>query len=121
VSPFPKPLLLKKLKGRTFELVAPFEYNGHGIHVELPAGATTDFASIPRVLWWVLDPIGPWAEIAVVHDFIYRSKCYSREVADAIFLQGLRECGCAKWQMWSLYVAVRAFGWFAYKGDNLNG
>lgn len=114
------PLRLEFIGKRTFRLTEPFCYSGQGIEICLPAGATTDFASIPRALWLVLDPLGPWAEIAVIHDYLYRSGIRSREIADAILLQGLRECGAAKWEIWAIYLGVRCFGWMSYndKGES---
>lgn len=103
---------------RQFRLLEPFCYYGKGIRVELPAGSTTDFASIPRILWPILDPQGEYSWIAVVHDHCYRHGTHSREVSDAILLEGMRESGVPKWQMWAVYLAVRCFGWISYhKGE----
>lgn len=53
--------------------------------VTVPRGFRTDFASFPRVLWWLFDPQGPWARAALYHDWLYRTQALSREQADMIF------------------------------------
>src|SRR4051812_2279337 len=64
-----------------------------------PAGFVTDLASIPRIVWSVYPPDGPWVKAAIIHDFLYytqgtgiwydhrgvsRNRSYSRAEADAI-------------------------------------
>jgi hypothetical protein len=44
-----------------------------GETITVPAGFVTDLASIPRPVWALLPPDGPWAKAAVVHDFLYRT------------------------------------------------
>ena len=112
---FPLPLRLEYVSGRTFRLTAPFEYEGCGIWVCVPAGSLTDFASIPRILHALIDPFGPYAKAAVVHDFMYRTGCRSRAVADAIFLEGMIKCGVPNWQRQLIYLSVRLFGWMSYQ------
>lgn len=50
-----------KIAKRKWKLNEPF----YGI----PAGFVTDGASVPRPLWWFIDPAGEAFEAAIVHDF----------------------------------------------------
>lgn len=38
----------------------------------VPAGARTDFASIPRPLWWIAAPWGRHGRAGILHDYAYR-------------------------------------------------
>jgi hypothetical protein len=99
---------------RSFVFERPFEYHGQGIHVYIPAGSTTDFTSIPFPASILLDPYGPWAEDAAVHDFNYRStdpEKYSKDVADAVFMQAMRENPDVRaWERWLIFKGVEYFG-----------
>src|SRR5512140_635994 len=53
----------------------PITYRTHaGDIITIPPGMQTDLASIPRLLWTFLPPDGPWAQIAVFHDLLYKTK-----------------------------------------------
>jgi hypothetical protein len=114
VDCFPTPLKLQYVGFRTFEIVEPFTYQGKNLCVTVPAGTTTDFASIPKVFHVVLDPFGQYARAAVVHDFLYRTQYYDRAIADGVLLEGMRRSGVPIWQYVSIYLSVRAFGWLSY-------
>src|SRR5436305_841287 len=64
------------MDGRSLWAVAkPLTYRTHaGDIITLPAGMTTDLASIPRLLWSFLPPDGPWVQIAVFHDLLYKTQ-----------------------------------------------
>lgn len=89
------------------------------------AGQRTDLASIPRALWPLLPPDGPWALAAVFHDAGYKSlgsyrwqgTCgraraapYSRAEVDGILLQAMTALGVPSWKRWVIFTAVRLFG-----------
>ena len=113
---FPLPLDLRKLNGRNFQIRSTFRYVGRGMVWDIPAGTTTDFASIPWFVYWLIPGFGQYDKPAVVHDWMYRTACVSRVVADAIFLDGMAQCGVPEWKRKLIYRAVRRFGKKAYKG-----
>lgn len=102
---------------------------GSGETITVPAGATTDLASIPRFAWALFPPDGPWVKAAVVHDFLYRTRglCaldrtvwrsrpapYSRAEADGILREAMAVVGVSAWQRFVIWSAVRiggASGW----------
>jgi len=45
-------------------------YKGSNRWVDVPAGYLTDGASIPRLLWWVLPPLGKYSAATTVHDML---------------------------------------------------
>ena len=77
-----------------------------------------DGASIPQALWSVYgNPLtGKYKIAALVHDALYASEKLSRELADAIFLDLMKqhEVGYIKRQ--TMYYAVRSAGWYVWRG-----
>lgn len=116
--------------GRCQWLIAePLKYEvgaeGSGERITVPAGATTDLASIPRVVSNIFPPDGPWAKAAVIHDWIYvtrgtcfrdgfngrtRAKPYTRAEADGILREAMGVLGVPAWKRTVIYLAVRAGG-----------
>lgn len=100
-----------------------------GDHVTVFAGQTTDLASIPRAVWPLLPPDGPWALAAVFHDAGYqsqgryvwkqrwgrtRTEPYTRAEVDGILLQAMTAIGVPSWKRWLIWKAVRLFGWMGW-------
>ena len=83
--------------------------------IYVPAGSTTDLASIPRVLWPILSPAGTWARASVVHDWLYQKRLFRRIRCDELFLEGMMVDGVRERAV--IYRAVRLFGAAAYKND----
>jgi hypothetical protein len=113
--------------GRTlWGLQRPITYQVHaGETITVPAGFVTDLASIPRPVWNLYPPDGPWAQAAVIHDFLYqtqgtgdwhgrhgvtRASPYSREEADGILRQAMEDIGVGSFQRTVIWSAVRAGG-----------
>lgn len=78
--------------------------------IEVPAGFTTDFASVPRwpLTFALLGQYGNAA--AVLHDWLYSSGQLSREAADRVFLNALRSSGIARWRAYLMWAGVRIGG-----------
>lgn len=91
------------------------------------AGATTDGASIPRPVWPLLPPDGPYYEAAAFHDACYKSKGswlgrhgerpghvwpadYSRAQCDETLRQAMAALGVPWWPRVPIFLAVRWFG-----------
>lgn len=113
----------------TWRVAAPISYDvgaeGSGETVTVPAGATTDLASVPRLAWTLFPPDGAWLKAAVVHDYLYtshgtcwfdgfngrtRAKPYSRSECDGIFREAMGALGVPAWQRAVIYAAVRVGG-----------
>ena len=89
-----------------------------GYKITVKAGFDFDGASIPQALWGVYgNPLsGKFRIAALVHDALYASEKLSRELADAIFLDLMKqhEVGYIKRQ--TMYYAVRSAGWYVWRG-----
>ena len=89
-----------------------------GRDVTVPRGFETDFASIPRAAWNILDPEDPiiaWP--SVIHDYLYSCQgtlpdgfTYNRETADAVLREAMEFCGASSVTRNAVYQAVRVGG-----------
>ncbi len=93
----------------TEEVVFTYGINGDGLKVRIPVGTETDFASVPRCLWWICPPMGRWNRAALVHDYLCRLDGCSRFLADAIFREAMAVLGVPWWRRVSMYYAVRLY------------
>lgn len=123
MSNFQTHLELEYIDGRMWRVTRNFEYDvnlGPNIQgtIIVPEGFTTDFASIPRILWNILPATGKYGEAAVVHDYLYVcgghvpqwQYTFTKKDADRIFLQAMTLLEVPAWQRYPMYQAVRWFG-----------
>lgn len=119
MSSFTKPLIVKKVHGRWWEVSLGFTYyvgeEGSDDKIFVPTGFKTDFASVPRFFWRVIPPDGQYAQASVLHDFLYNRKIRPRLECDQIFLESMEVLGVTWWKRKVMYRAVRLFGWVAFK------
>mgnify|MGYP000969372266 CR=1 FL=1 len=111
-------LLVKDLMNGKFELVSDYIYQIENYVIKVPRGFITDYASIPRIFRPIVLPYGKHSGASVVHDWLYSSNCnldISREKADKIFLEILKEEGVNPILARLMYIAVRVFGKIRYK------
>jgi len=115
MSSFTSELKVKPLDSKRWELLEEFDYYlgslKTGMYIRVSKGFITDFASVPRIFWWLLPPWGRYGKPAVIHDFLYHTKIFSRVVSDAIFLEAMSILKVPLWKRLIIYWAVRLFGW----------
>ena len=87
--------------------------------LRVPAGFSSDGASVPRVFWRIIFPPGDQKALraAFLHDFIYRThpEGWSRKQADDLFRRVLIEDGISRNSANMAYWGVRLFGVSAWK------
>lgn len=108
-----KKLLVKDLMNGKFELFFDYIYQTKKYLIKVPKGFVTDYASIPKLLRIIILPYGKHSGASVVHDWLYSSNCdldISREKADRIFLEILKEEKVNFFLRNLMYFAVRKFG-----------
>ncbi len=115
MSSFTKPLIVKFIDGKYWELYNEFDFlfidkNGIKRTIEIPCGFITDFASIPRPFWPIIKPTGLIAKAAIVHDYLYANKIFDRKTCDEIFYIAMRAADVSHWKAYICYLAVRLFG-----------
>lgn len=96
-------------------IMAPFTFVSPttGLRVIIPAGFSTDFASIPRGLWNIIRPTDKCIAYAgVVHDVLYRVTTFpvSRKDADKTLVEGMGLLGASWFKRRAVYSGVRLFG-----------
>lgn len=108
---FPDPIRVEYAGVDAWILLEPFRYQtAAGETITVPAGFTTDFASIPRPLWGIYPPAGPWAGAAVVHDYLYIQGDRTRKSCDALFLEAMGVLGVPWLRRHLMWSAVRVGG-----------
>lgn len=121
MNPFPDQLQLidagMRGSSRLWRLATRFRYIGTKI-IEVPIGFITDGASVPRVFWSLFSPAGSYLGAAVIHDYLYHTKMFSRELCDKIFLEAMKAAGVGFLTRQTVYAAVRLGGWVAYNRVN---
>lgn len=99
-------------KGFRFELMQDFWAFGFCV----PKGFIFDGASVPWAMQWVIARLdGQVAEGALLHDWLYRYQTVSRVLADAMLLELLKVRGVVWRKRVAVWVALRLFGWIAWR------
>ncbi|MEG2076455.1 MAG: DUF1353 domain-containing protein [Victivallaceae bacterium] len=87
-----------------------------GVTYTIPPGFECDGASIPRFFWRVIGtPMDcDYIKEAIRHDWLYRYRVTSRAAADRAFFRWLKRPR-TRVRKYLLFLAVRAFGWIAWR------
>ena len=124
MSAFTENLVVSPLPdGKTWVLRKSFSYDvgeeGSGETIRVPVGFLTDFASVPRMFWWVFPKWGKYGNAAVIHDYLYwqQDEQYPKKRADEIFLEGMGVLSVTKRVAKILYWSVKYFGKSAWKNN----
>ena len=116
----PQPVILfnRTKQGRKlFTLDEEFPYCDAetGLVIVVPKWYVTDFASVPWYGQAVIDPQGPTARAAIVHDWLYAiGEPGKREEADGIFYRAMIKFGVPDLSARIAYNAVRTGGDHGY-------
>ena len=73
-----------------WEVLEEYSYETSKGLVIVPKGFWTDYASVPRIFRNIINTYGKHGRVAVVHDWLYSSRCeidITRAEADKIFLK----------------------------------
>ena len=77
----------------------------------VPAGFRTDFASVPRVVTWLVPRFGAYTLAAILHDWLVteglRTGVVTSRQADGIFRRVMRESGVPVLRRWLMWAGVR--------------
>jgi hypothetical protein len=104
------PLALFQKDGDVFVLTADLLYRIErtGELITVPAGFVTDFASVPKYAQSFISVLGKHSVPAVVHDFLYWEQTCTRQQADDILAEAMKEYDSPWYQISAVYWAVRA-------------
>lgn len=114
MSSFTAPLIVEKLGLRRWKTHRGFRYCVGSLdsdwRIDVPAGFETDFASIPRALWWLLPPDGAYTQAAVLHDWLCKERKYTRLRTSSIFHEAMQVLGVGRFTARAMFLAVQWFG-----------
>jgi hypothetical protein len=107
----PGSLTVSRVDADTWALVDELVYQGRWERFVVPAGFRTDFASVPRVVTWLVPRFGAYTLAAILHDWLCSEGIRSGEVtsreADGIFRRVMRESGVSVLRRWLMWAGVR--------------
>jgi hypothetical protein len=107
----PGTLVVRRVGPNTWALVDDLVYQGRRQRFVVPAGFRTDFASVPRVVTWLVPRFGAYTLAAILHDWLcregIRSGAVSPPEADGIFRRVMRESGVRVLLRWMMWAGVR--------------
>jgi hypothetical protein len=105
----PGSLTVRRVDANTWSLVDDLVYLGRRERFVVPAGFRTDFATVPRVVTWLIPRFGAYTLAAILHDWLVTqgpAVVPSRE-ADGIFRRVMRESGVPVLRRWLMWAGVR--------------
>ena len=119
MSDFTKDLTITRIGKKRWCVSRTFKYyigyEGSNNVIIVPKGFITDGASIPRIFWTIVGhPFSEFAQAAVLHDFLYDRRIYTRKRSDEIFYEAMGVLKVSKWKRMVMYQAVRRFGWMPW-------
>ena len=103
--------------GRRWMLLAPLTYHGKDEVFEVQAGFTTDFASVPFFLTWLVPRYGRFTKAAILHDHLWkecRDGRFEWADADGILRRAMRELNVPFLRRWFMWGAVRLASIFGH-------
>lgn len=107
-----EPALRMLPDGRNMQLIDAFSYvDPKGQTWSVPAGAKTDGASIPRILWVSYPPFtGKYRLAAVIHDHYCQKQSRPWQETHKVFYEAMRTSGVSEQTAKVMYAAVYGFG-----------
>ena len=117
-------IVIEHIEGtsNSFIVKLPFRYVGKKWDVAVKAGWVSDGASVPKIFWNIFPPVaGRYLEAAILHDALYMSEALPRKECDLLFLEAMEKLGVKAWKRYTMYWAVRAFGWRVWKKHTKTG
>ena len=107
----PGSLTVRRVDAERWALVDDLVYVGRWERFVVPAGFRTDFATVPRVVTWLVPRFGAYTLAAILHDWLVsegiRRGAVSAREADGIFRRVMRESGVPVLRRWLMWAGVR--------------
>jgi hypothetical protein len=98
-------------KGEWFCTLEPLTYvDQDGKRYTAPAGTLTDFASVPRAVWWIWPKNGKHSAGSIIHDHLCTTRHLASPKVHAIYRRALKACLCSRFTQLGHWLAVRWFG-----------
>jgi hypothetical protein len=102
---------VRRVDDRRWAVVEELVYLGRRDRLVVPAGFLTDFATVPRVVVWLIPRFGRYTLAAILHDWLVtqglRSGVVTSREADGLFRRVMRESGVPVLRRWLMWCGVR--------------
>jgi len=121
-SRFLSKLRTEKIDKNKWQLTDELMYFSESVWklIKVPAGFITDLASVPRLPLAYMLAGGKAQEPAVVHDYLYSTKMFTRDVCDDIFYEAILASKQHGWFTANImWAGVRLGGWAAWRKPNV--
>jgi hypothetical protein len=107
----PGSLTVHRVDADTWAIIDPLVYQGRRERFVVPAGFRTDFATVPRLVVWLVPRFGAYTLAAILHDWLctegIRSGAVTSREADGLFRRVMRESGVPVLRRWLMWCGVR--------------
>jgi hypothetical protein len=104
-------LVVRRVDAQTWAVVDALVYRGNRDRFVVPAGFRTDFATVPRLVVWLVPRFGAYTLAAILHDWLctegIRSGAVTSREADGLFRRVMRESGVPVLRRWLMWCGVR--------------
>lgn len=100
------PVALKQISDTRWKLTESLTYQGKKEEFIVPVDFTTDLASVPRPLVWLVPRYGRYTRSAILHDHLLTLPDLQKHDADGIFRRSMRELKVPCLQRWMMWGAV---------------
>ena len=78
--------------------------------ITVPRGFVTDLASTPKSVWSLYPPFGKYLAASILHDYLYWKQSCTKDEADKIFYQTMRDAGVDQATQSRFYLALSSEG-----------
>lgn len=108
-----------------WKLDRPLSYSDDGVAAVIEPGYITDFATVPRVIWWLVPRYGNYTAATVLHDWMITDLLPTGQITsqrvDRVFREAMKALGVSmprRWLMWAgvrwgaLFNPDRRAGWY---------
>ncbi|HCE43888.1 MAG TPA: hypothetical protein DET40_10105 [Lentisphaeria bacterium] len=98
-----------------FKIYATSKGRNYCYEITIKKGFETDFASIPKVFWWLYSPEDcRYNKAAIAHDILYAGEVFIKSFNDDVLAMGMENA--SRLNRWNFHQAVKWFGNITYKG-----
>lgn len=107
------------LEKKPFTVAQSFHYysNRYKKLITIPVGFKTDFASVPRLLSWLILPFGKYSKAAIIHDYLIENRVdqdLNFHQINMIFFDAMSDLNVKTWEKCLIMVGVETY-WTAKK------
>lgn len=94
-----------------WKLDRPLSYSDDGVTAVIEPGYVTDFATVPRIIWWLVPTYGNYTAATVLHDWMITDLLPTGQITsqrvDRVFREAMKALGVSMPRRWLMWAGVR--------------